>query len=182
MGRLVFGSLSYWNSVRFQSVFIHSQTFPKEGKYAFSVSVSLTNAFGVKSLQRRAALVSTWDLYALLCNGLGGDLCMEQQLHSGCVWVEISPPPVVPMPKLVPRLELWLLQQGWDCVVCGSWVLSAEHLWVTACWPLLQSESTALAWSRQSLEAVREIVMCCLWAVTVTLSQGAGHPGAQQSL
>ncbi|KAI1241723.1 hypothetical protein IHE44_0005212 [Lamprotornis superbus] len=80
-------------------------TFPKEGKYAFSVSVSLTNAFGEKSLERRAAHISSRDLCALLCNGLGGDLHMEQQLVQGVFDLGICPP-VVPMPKLMPSVVL----------------------------------------------------------------------------
>lgn len=180
MGRLVFGSLSYWNSVHFQSVFIHSQTSPKEGKYAFSVSVSLTNAFGIKSLQHRAAYISTWDLRALLCSGLGGDLCMEQQLHSGCVW-RGDLPPVVPMPKPMPRLELWLPQQGWDCAVCGSRVLSVEPPWVTVRWALLQSEPVALAWAGRAWRPLRK-----WWSVAFGLWQsafpGADHPGGTPEL
>lgn len=170
MGRLVFGSLSYWHSVCFRSVFIHSQTFPKEGEYAFSVNVSLTNAFAVKSLWHRAAHISIQDLYTVMQWAGRGSAHRTTPMFS----VGICPS-VAPMPKLMPRLELWLPQQGWDCVVCGSGVLNAEHLWVTLCWPLLQSQSTALAQAGRA-----EVVVCCLWAVTVIFPGDWGRCGAPE--
>lgn len=180
MGRLVFGSLSYWNSVRFQSVFTHSQTFPKEVKYAFSASVSLTNAFGVKSLQHRAAHIPTRDPCALLCNGLGEDLSMEQQPWAGCVW-RGDLPPSCSRAKADAGVALWLPQQGWVWEVCGSRVLSAEHPWVTGCCPSLQRGSVVLVWAGRAWTQLKKW-WCALFGLWQSAFLGADHPGATEEL
>lgn len=118
---------------------------PKEGKYAFSISVSLTIAFGIKSLQINVAHMSTRDLYAVM-QWVG-----RGSAHGATVtfWVYLTqgfaPRALVPVPKLMP--SFCLSQLGCDHVVCGSQMLRAEHRWVKVCLALLESESGALTWS-----------------------------------
>lgn len=101
------GEVGLWksellNCVHFQSVFIRLQMSPKEGKYAFSVSVSLIIAPGINSLWISIAHMSTWDPQLCYAVGWEGICGWSNSYVLGAFDAGICPA-IVPVPKLMPR-------------------------------------------------------------------------------
>lgn len=123
-------------------------------------------------------MLSTWNLYALLCSGLGGDLHMDQQLHFGCVWPRGLPPGCSCAQA---NTEVSTLPLSWAAIVqftaLGCCVQSTGGLrsaWL--CWRVRSTCFVSHSW-----EAVEE-AMVCGFGCDCQPSCGADHPGGMPAV